>query len=803
MRPIGLLLLAAAAVQGASRPPEKVLVDGPRARDLRYLGQPWFESKGCLTGNGAANAVRTAESLGAGDFLVRLHFSAADLEKHEVAVLLGESVLRLHGPTSTIHGAGKLYGGADRALAGLPRSARDGKPIEIEWRRAAGRIRVLFDTKALHEGADDASAVGPMEIRPGGATVRIQRWSVAGTLVAPAAETAEDELALQPRIDAAIDRGVAWLLARQLRDGSFASHAHPFLGGMTALAAYTLRKCGLPATHPALVRAYAHLDVVEPRDTYSVGAMLLAYGALHDPARAPRMQQLVERLLGISDDGHFGYLQPNDPPYPGYHDRRDLSNLQFAVLGLRAARESGVAVPPEVWSEILSATMRYQESPKTVDAPAAPGRTGTGKAYSAGFGYYGRLDPYGSMTAAGICSVQFCVEALGKEIRRDQAMAAQRSIEMGLRWLSDRFTVTANPSHGGNLHYWLYGLERVGSSLRIETIGDRRWYLEGARFLVEKQGDQGDWYSAYEQADTCFALLFLKRATSSVASGERSQGAPLLHVAEAEASPVHFRGTGNGPTTVWITAIGAGSARKAAADAGLRVAAVEYLVDGRVAARLEGDASRPWTAADRFPAALEFDAPGEHRVSLRVHLAAGDGTRALENPVLENPGFVVRVDAVLEPWMAEAARARSRNLLLGAGAVVTASSEANGGERAPAAVDGLEGTRWVCAKGDAEPWLLVEIPRPIEADHVVLGSGCVNQEIAGRYDRIRRVEIRIDREKTPFVLDVDGDERKPIVCPLPKALRVNRMEIRITRREPGGVWKGHVGLSEVALERRG
>ena len=74
--------------------------------------------------------------------------------------------------------------------------------------------------------------------------------------------------------------------------------------------------------------------------------------------------------------------------------------------------------------------------------------------------------------------------------------------------------------------YWLYAVERVGILLGTEFLGRHEWYPEGAKFLLESQGADGSWKGQSiggAVADTCFALLFLRRATKplpKVATGK-------------------------------------------------------------------------------------------------------------------------------------------------------------------------------------------------------------------------------------------------------------------------------------------
>jgi hypothetical protein len=56
--------------------------------------------------------------------------------------------------------------------------------------------------------------------------------------------------------------------------------------------------------------------------------------------------------------------------------------------------------------------------------------------------------------------------------------------------------------------------------LDIEKIGEHDWYQEGAEYLLKNQQRDGIWNQATDDrfgegavVDTCFAILFLKKAT--------------------------------------------------------------------------------------------------------------------------------------------------------------------------------------------------------------------------------------------------------------------------------------------------
>ena len=174
-------------------------------------------------------------------------------------------------------------------------------------------------------------------------------------------------------VNAAIERGIAYLLASKNRDGSWGvdlnergSAHHDLRNGPTALALYTLLKCGFPSEHPSLQRALAFVLEEEPRHTYSTGVLLHALGALHDAAQEKRMRALLTKLLELRQSGGWDY--------PGLN-RADLSNTQVAALGLRAAAASGLELPKGVWTDLVQATLRYQQKP--VDAPGAEERAKT------------------------------------------------------------------------------------------------------------------------------------------------------------------------------------------------------------------------------------------------------------------------------------------------------------------------------------------------------------------------------------------------------------------------------------------
>jgi len=66
----------------------------------------------------------------------------------------------------------------------------------------------------------------------------------------------------------------------------------------------------------------------------------------------------------------------------------------------------------------------------------------------------------------------------------------------------------------GRFYYFLWSLERTAVAYGLEKIGGVNWYNWGADYLVADQDRDGSWRGIHGGygADTCFALLFLRRA---------------------------------------------------------------------------------------------------------------------------------------------------------------------------------------------------------------------------------------------------------------------------------------------------
>ena len=135
--------------------------------------------------------------------------------------------------------------------------------------------------------------------------------------------------------------------------------------------------------------------------------------------------------------------------------------------------------------------------------------------------------PYGSMTCSGISSLTICRAALVDLGKRGSAGMAEidDAIRSGYAWLGATFTVRANagysPKYQYHRYYYLYGLERACELGGVAEIHGRDWYFEGAMQLMAWQRKDGSFEPAEhnETDSTCFAILFLKKASLPVYTG--------------------------------------------------------------------------------------------------------------------------------------------------------------------------------------------------------------------------------------------------------------------------------------------
>jgi LPXTG-motif cell wall-anchored protein len=178
----------------------------------------------------------------------------------------------------------------------------------------------------------------------------------------------------------------------------------------------------------------------------------------------------------------------------------DNSNSQYALLGLRSCIMAGCLFPPDVLAKAEKAWTELQNEDGGWDygSEEAP-----------------RGKSVGSMTAGGMGALCIALFHQGKNFEKDVRVMKAAA------WLEKEFTVSTNPKfpNDGWHYYYLYALERAGMLGRTETFGKREWYNEGVEFLLKAQKKDGTWSGLDREpiVDTCYAILFLRRATKALA----------------------------------------------------------------------------------------------------------------------------------------------------------------------------------------------------------------------------------------------------------------------------------------------
>jgi hypothetical protein len=376
----------------------------------------------------------------------------------------------------------------------------------------------------------------------------------------------------QKAIDKAIEAGVKALRDMQGADGTW---PHREIGA-TALAGLTLLECGVKPDDRAVLRAadVVRKASVTLSHNYSICLAILFFDRLGDPEDIPLIESLTVRLLaGQTSTGGWNYQCPfvpdgevrrlqaqlvgrkelagrPHPPKPGAVKRTakdlpreiqqqlamlhrqsgmmmemgsDNSNTQFATLALWVARRYGLPVE--------SALKRVETRFRTTQHS------------DGGWGYFDpnmRVSgPMGrstaSMTCAGLLGLAIADGKVSESVHERKPGSTKpardlnkdANIRRGLLALSTTIGKPLEqrggrnvgqappiPQIGGRTYYFLWSLERVAVALDLKTIGKNDWYAWGAEILLANQQADGSWRGYYVDcgADTCFALLFLKRA---------------------------------------------------------------------------------------------------------------------------------------------------------------------------------------------------------------------------------------------------------------------------------------------------
>jgi hypothetical protein len=381
--------------------------------------------------------------------------------------------------------------------------------------------------------------------------------------------------ALREKIHRSIDRGVAFLLARQQPDGWFVEHSEAertpeySREGVSLLCSLALRHAGGRAVDLALKKAISAVFSNESSVTAkiekrvyegSIALMLLAAVPGHESIARRLASALVRGLdkstglwgydtLGADDDYSDGLAPRSNRESP------NLSTSQFAALGLVAARRMELPVPPSVWirhAEGLCALQMdngswpYQPG-NVADAMHSVTATYMGLAnlLLAAERLAGTKDVPAGLAERISKAVLLARGALARGAKKTlagpRAMGADYddgSTAPTLRRQQDGIRRPAYPGIGA--YYTLFAFEKACIFGNVESFDTadsllakgkpaakpsavrRLWYSAGAEWLLSVQGRDGGWppsggdppEESSSEIDSALALLFLLRSPS-------------------------------------------------------------------------------------------------------------------------------------------------------------------------------------------------------------------------------------------------------------------------------------------------
>lgn len=355
----------------------------------------------------------------------------------------------------------------------------------------------------------------------------------------------------QAKVDAAIRKGIAYLKTRM---GGLPQGHDPEMRS-DELVLWTFVHAGVPETDPDFQKLFKSMMERNLQRTYTVSLQAMILEELDRVKYQGRLWQCAQFLVDNQcATGQWSYGEPTvfDKGVPtGGQGKKDVatsgegqgkpqgqrtkprvvrkipvtrrrggpaagdnSNSQYAALGLRACHDAGILLPEETiksaqewWRAALCGAEKQEAYP------------------AQGWCYGGKGDQnaYGSMTVGAVGAM--CIYDYVQDEK--SSWMKDPTVRAGLNWLARHFSVTENPKIADSVpalkgypqmyyYYYLYGLERVGVLYGTETMGAHEWYPEGAQELFKAQGAGGSWASrdgGNEVWDTCFAILFLRRAT--------------------------------------------------------------------------------------------------------------------------------------------------------------------------------------------------------------------------------------------------------------------------------------------------
>lgn len=349
----------------------------------------------------------------------------------------------------------------------------------------------------------------------------------------------------QEEINQAIEDGIAWVRSQQDPVTGAWYWGRPELGpyqpeepempnvGMTGFAVWSLLHGHVPQTDSQVQAGIQYIlsqQDLNPTSndygsfgqrgrTYETGLAILALRATNNPDYLDEIALAAQYLINSQNDEDKNY-----PCYPvpftsddwayggwdyGYHSvftsiwtpggpipcgpyiRADMSNSQFAIIGLIAAQEADIEIDPAVWQKAQIFINRCYMA-------------------DGGFGYQPASMGSGSsgtLTAGAV----WCLRLIGVPVEDSR-------VQSGLSWLDNHPFDGTNPAYSYR-NWFLWSASKAFTLCgRPPALEQGTWYSDYARYLVDGQEADGSWLNpdwpngeSHLNATTC-GLLVLEKA---------------------------------------------------------------------------------------------------------------------------------------------------------------------------------------------------------------------------------------------------------------------------------------------------
>ncbi len=318
------------------------------------------------------------------------------------------------------------------------------------------------------------------------------------------------------RVDAAVERGVKFLVSHQVKAGvadqlgSFEVADEPVRWAarntypMTALAVMAMAAVGHQPTEPGgageamrlginfLIRSNPARDRqsgyfgVDGSRMYGHGITTLCLGELlgmgvdkaQDRRIRPELEKAVDLILRAQQVPKFNPIYQGGWRYEPSSNDSDLSITVWQVMALRSAQNAGLRVPPQNIDLAVRYLERSYQSPR--DGGGRPTNPRTG------FGYVPQSRPQFATTAAGLLSLQVCNKLDAPEVIGAANFLETMDINPEILWFY----------YG--MYYYSQGMQkRANDDPNSEGSQQARKARENVeRVMLHQQKADGSWEAA-------------------------------------------------------------------------------------------------------------------------------------------------------------------------------------------------------------------------------------------------------------------------------------------------------------------